>query len=61
MLVKQITHKLVDVFMDSPNPSPTGFEASSWLRLQKRPHGWVQVAGVRVPAYVFKQITESLK
>jgi len=62
MLVKKITPKLCDVFLDSTNPHPTGFEPGQWLRLQKRPtHGWVQVAGARIPAYVFKQVLESLK
>jgi len=61
MLVKKITNHLVDIFVDTTNPFPTGFEPNSWLRLQKRPHGWVQVAGVRLPAWQFKKITEQLK
>jgi hypothetical protein len=60
MLVKHVTNKLIDIFLNG-NTFPTGFEASQWLRLQKRGDNWVQIGGVRLPSWQFKKIVGEIK
>ena len=55
-----ITPKLVDIFLDMET-SPTGYEESCWLRLQKRGQQWIQLKGIKIPSYKFRMITEELK
>lgn len=59
MLIKSVNKHVVDIFLNS-NTRPTGFEPTRWMRLQNRQGHWVQVAGIKVPAWQFKKITESL-
>lgn len=60
MHIKHVTKHLVDIFLDTDNPVPTGFEPSCWLRLAKRGNTWVQTGGIRVPSWQFKKIVGSL-
>ena len=59
MVIRPLNKKLIDVFLDM-NTFPTGFEESCWLRLQLRGTTWLQVAGIKIPTWKFKQITESI-
>lgn len=59
MVIKKVNKHVVDVFLDI-NTLPTGFEPSCWLRLQNRQNRWVQIAGIKVLAWQFKKITDSL-
>lgn len=59
MKIKLITKKLIDIFLNT-NTSPTGWEPSCWLRLQKRGEVWVQIAGIRLPPWRYKLITENI-
>ena len=59
MYIKKSKH-LVDVFLDLDKQT-TGFEPESWLRLSKTKDGrWVQLAGVKLPSWQFKQLTMQL-
>jgi hypothetical protein len=60
MLIKKVTNKIIDVFLDL-DTSPTGFEPTCWLRLQKRGDTWVQIQGVRLPSWQFKKVIGDLK
>ena len=51
-----ITKKLLDVFLDPEKRHTTGYAPDLWLRLQKQKNQWVQIAGVKVPSWKFKQI-----
>lgn len=55
-----VTPKLVDVFLNYNEQHPTGFEANCWLRLAKRGYSWVQLAGIRLPAWQFKKLVGEL-
>ncbi len=60
MCVKVVTRKLVDVFLNLPDPFPTGWEPEAHLRLQQRDGKWVQISGVKVASWQFKKIIGSL-
>lgn len=60
MKIKYINKNLVDVFLDM-NIYPTGWEPSCWLRLQKRGNTWIQLGGIKLPSWKFKQLTKELK
>lgn len=60
MKVFAITKNLVDVFLTPEKHHKTGYEKELWLRLQKRGEQWIQVAGVKIPSWKYKQITEAL-
>ena len=54
-----ISKNMVDVFLNT-NTSPTGFEPSCWIRLQKRGTQWVQIAGIKLASWKFKELTMCL-
>ena len=59
MKTKYINKKMVDLWLNMET-HPTGFEPNCWLRLQKRNEHWVQIAGIKILPWKFKQITEAL-
>jgi hypothetical protein len=59
-IVKHVHKHLVDLFLDTPNPFPTGFEPSVHLRLNQRHGVWVQVSGTKIPSWQFKKIVGEL-
>ena len=59
MKIIPLSPKMVDVFLNQ-DTSPTGYEESCWLRLQKRGELWLQIGGIKVPSWKFKQITTGL-
>jgi hypothetical protein len=54
-IAKFISKNLVDVFINGDS-SPTGFEESSWIRLQKRGSTWNQIKGIKILGFVFKNV-----
>jgi len=59
MKIIPLSPKMVDVFLNQ-DTSPTGYEESCWLRLQKRGEFWLQIAGIKLPSWKFKQLTMCL-
>lgn len=60
MKTHQITNNLIDVFLTPEKYHTTGYDPSLWLRLQKRKGQWIQLSGIHIPSWKFKQITENL-